>query len=225
LPVGIGLAVTGWRGSRHIAKEVVVRKWIVVPIAAVMIVGAGRAHAQEATPGPGVVEATIVPGGVGFVTSKNGEPSFGNYGFGFATTYNINRIVGVEGEIAALLSTVSDLQFGDLNSHVKAPNFLNYNVNGVVTAVRLGPSAIYGAGGIGGLTMFERAGLGVSDDKTFLVGNVGGGIKWYAPNSRWGLRGDYRFLATRSTDDAPAFFGQTTRYAHKVYAGLILNVQ
>jgi Outer membrane protein beta-barrel domain len=225
LPVGIGLAVTGWRGSQHIAKEVVVRKWIVVPIAAVMIVGAGRAHAQEATPGPGVVEATIVPGGVGFVTSKNGEPSFGNYGFGFATTYNINRIVGVEGEIAALLSTVSDLQFGDLNSHVKAPNFLNYNVNGIVTAVRLGPSAIYGAGGVGGLTMFERAGLGVSDDKTFLVGNVGGGIKWYAPNSRWGLRGDYRFLATRSTDDAPAFFGQTTRYAHKVYAGLILNVQ
>src|SRR6185503_13748100 len=108
---GIAVALTGWRGTQHIAKEVVVRKWIVVPIAAVMIVGAGRAHAQEATPGPGVVEATIVPGGVGFVTSKNGEPSFGNYGFGFATTYNINRIVGVEGEIAALLATVSDLQF------------------------------------------------------------------------------------------------------------------
>ena len=201
------------------------RKWIVVPVAAVMIVGASRAHAQEATPGPGVVEATIVPGGVGFVTSKNGEPSFGNYGFGFATTYNINRIVGVEGEIAALLSTVSDLQFGDLNSNIKAPNFLNYNVNGIVTAARLGPTALYGAGGIGGLTMFERAGLGVANDKTFFVGNVGGGIKWYAPNSRWGLRGDYRFLMTKSTDGAPAFFGQTTRYAHKIYGGLILNVQ
>ena len=201
------------------------RKLIAVPIAAVLLVGAGRAYAQEATPGPGVAEVTIVPGGVGFVTSKNGQPSFGNYGFGFATTWNINSIVGVEGEVAALISTSSDLQFGDLNSHTKAPNFLNYNVSGVLTAARFGPSAIYAAGGIGGLTMFERVGIGVPDDNTFLVGNVGGGIKWYAPNSRWGLRGDYRFLATRSSDGAPAFFGQSNRYAHKIYAGVIVNVQ
>src|SRR6266542_2294954 len=160
---GIAVAMTGWRGSQHIVKEDLVRKWIAIPIAAVLLVGAGRAHAQEPTPGPGVVEVTIVPGGVGFVTSKNGAPSFGNYGFGFATTYNINRVVGVEGEIAALISTVSDLQFGDLNSHTKAPNFLNYNVNAIVTAARFGPSAVYAAGGVGGLTMFERAGLGVTN--------------------------------------------------------------
>jgi hypothetical protein len=222
---GIAVAVTASRGSHYIAKEDFVSKWIVVPIAAVMIVGASRANAQEtATPGPGVVEVTVIPGGVGFVTSKNGEPSFGNYGFGFATTYNINRIVGVEGEIAALISTTSDLQFGNLDSHVKAPNFLNYNVSGIVTAVRFGPSALYAAGGIGGLTMFERVGLGVADDNNFLVGNVGGGIKWDAPTSRWGLRGDYRFLMTKSNDSAPVFFGQNTRYAHKLYGGLILNV-
>jgi hypothetical protein len=203
-----------------------VRKLIAVPIAAVLLVGAGRAYAQDTTtPGPGVVEVTIVPGGVGFVTSKDGQPSFGNYGFGFATTYNINRVIGIEGEIAALISTSSDLQFGDLNSHTKAPNFLNYNVSAVVTPVRFGPGAIYAAGGVGGLTMFERAGIGVPDDNTFLVGNVGGGIKWYAHNSRWGLRGDYRFLVTRSSDGAPVFFGQDNRYAHKVYAGVILNVQ
>ena len=201
------------------------KQWIVLPIAAVLLIGADRAHAQEATPGPGVVEVTIVPAGVGFVTSKGDGPSFGNYGFGFATTYNINRFVGIEGEIAALLSTTSDLQFGDLNSQVKAPNFLNYNVNAIVTAARFGPAAVYGAGGVGGLTMFERVGLGVTDDNTFLVGNVGGGVKWYAPNSRWGLRGDYRFLVTRSSDSAPLFFGQDTRYAHKIYAGLILNIQ
>ena len=202
------------------------RKWIAVPIAAVMIVGANRAYAQDTTtPGPGVVEVTIIPGGVGFVSSKNGKPSFGNYGFGFATTYNINSIVGVEGELAALISTTSGLQFGDLNSHTKAPNFLNYNVNAIVTAARFGPSALYAAGGIGGLTMFERAGLGVADDHTFFVGNVGGGVKWYAPNSRWGLRGDYRFLMTKSSDGSPAFFGQQSRYAHKLYAGVILNVQ
>jgi hypothetical protein len=211
--------------NQHIAKEDSVRKWIAVPIVAFSIVGAGRAHAQETTPGPGVVEVTIVPGGVGFITSKNGGPSFGNYGFGFATAYNINRYVGIEGELAAMVSTTSDLQFGDLNKNIKAPNFLNYTVNGVVTAARFGPTALYAAGGIGGLTMFERVGLGVADDHTFLSGNVGGGVKWYAPNSRWGLRGDYRFLVTRSSDTAPSFFGQDTRYGHKLYGGLILNVQ
>jgi hypothetical protein len=210
--------------STH-AKEDFVRKWIAVPIAAFMIVGAGSAHAQEttATPGPGVVEVTIIPGGVGYITSKNGAPSFGNYGLGFATTYNINNYVGIEGELGALISTNSSLQFGDLNNHTKAPNFLNYNVNAIVTAARFGPSALYAAGGIGGLTMFERVGVGVPNDKTFLVGNVGGGVKWYA-NSHWGLRGDYRFLVTKSSDGAPGFFGQDTRYAHRVYGGLILNV-
>lgn len=199
------------------------RSWIAIPIAAVLIVGADRAYAQETTPGPGVLEATVIPGGVGFVQSKSGSPSFGNYGLGTAVTYNINRIIGVEGDVAAMISTTSGMQFGDLNGHTKAPNFLNYNASAIVTAARLGPSVIYGAGGIGGLTMFERADVGVTSDKTFLIGNAGGGVKWYAPNSRWGLRGDYRFMFTRSNNDAPAFFGQDSRYIHRVYGGLIIN--
>jgi len=28
----------------------------------------------------------------------------------------------------------------------------------------------------------------------------------------------------QSKDDAPAFFGQETRYGHRVYAGVLLNV-
>jgi len=107
----------------------------------------------------------------------------------------------------------------------KAPNFLNYNVNAIVTAGSFGPARVYGAAGIGGLTMLERVGLGVTGDTTFFAGNVGGGVKWYAPNSRWGLRGDYRYLVTRSNDSAPSFFGQDTRYGHKLYAGVILNVR
>jgi hypothetical protein len=67
------------------------------------------------------------------------------------------------------------------------------------------------------------AALGVNSDATFLTGNVGGGVKCYAPNSRWGLRGDYRFLMVKSNDSAPAFFGQSNRYAHSFYAGLIIN--
>ena len=56
-----------------------------------------------------------------------------------------------------------------------------------------------------------------------LTGNVGGGVKWYAPDSRWGLRADYRFIATQSKDTAPAFFGQDTRYGHRVYGAVIIN--
>ncbi len=122
-----------------------------------------------------------------------------------------------------MIATSSDLQFGDLNHHTKAPNFLNYNVNAIVTAGSFGPARVYGAAGIGGLTMFERAGLGVTGDTTFFAGNVGGGVKWYAPNSRWGLRGDYRFMATRSNNDAPSFFGRDSRYGHRLYAGVIIN--
>ena len=48
-------------------------------------------------------------------------------------------------------------------------------------------------GGVGGLSLFDKADLGISDTETFLTGNVGGGVKWYT--GRWGLRGDYRFIA------------------------------
>ncbi|HEV3311737.1 MAG TPA: hypothetical protein VG815_14590 [Chloroflexota bacterium] len=151
------------------------RHRLVVVVTAVLMFGAGRTYAQE-TPGPGVVEVTIIPAGVGFVTAKGNGPNFGNYGFGTAVVYNINSIIGVEGELAAMLSTNSHLQFGTLADQIKVPTFLNYNVDAIVTAVKAGPAVIYGAGGVGGLTTFERAGL-VNSDTNFFVGNVGGGIK------------------------------------------------
>jgi opacity protein-like surface antigen len=81
----------------------------------------------------------------------------------------------------------------------------------------------YATGGIGGLTFFERPAAGVNDTTTFLTGNAGGGVKYYI-NNRWGLRGDYRFFAVRSKDDAPSFFGGETRYGHRLYGGIVLNV-
>jgi len=75
---------------------------------------------------------------------------------------------------------------------------------------------------VGGLTLFERRELVVDDGTTFLTGNVGGGIAWHA--GRWGLRGDYRFIAVQSKDDAPDFFGRENRYGHRIYGGVLLNV-
>jgi Outer membrane protein beta-barrel domain len=197
-------------------------------IAALIVAGVlfsvGSAYAQESTPGPGVVEVTYIPAGAAFFTSKDNSPSFGNYGFGTAVTFKVNRYVGVEGEVSAMIATTSDLQFGDLDSNIKSPNMLSYSGN-LLVSPWIGHAVVpYATGGIGGLTMFERPQLGIVDDETFLAGNVGGGVKWYAPNNHWGLRGDYRFAATRSKDDAPAFFGQDTRYVHRVYGAVIINM-
>ena len=78
-----------------------------------------------------------------------------------------------------------------------------------------------GIGGVGGLTLFDKAGLAIPDTETFFTGNVGGGVKWF--NGRWGLRADYRFTAVRSKDDAPAFFGQETRYGHRIYGAVLIR--
>jgi Outer membrane protein beta-barrel domain len=189
-----------------------------------LLVGAGAAQAQE-NPGPGTVEVTFIPAGVGYFTAKGDSPSFGNYGFGTAGTYNVNRFIGIEGELVAMISTTSSLQFGDLSSNIKAPNVMAYTGN-VLYSPWTGHSVVpYAAGGIGGLTMFERPLVGVNRDQTFLVGNVGGGVKWYAPNNRWGIRGDYRFVVTQSKDEAPEFFGHETRYIHRAYAGVVINTK
>jgi Outer membrane protein beta-barrel domain len=187
-----------------------------------LVFGVAQAYAQEPE-APGFVEVTYMPAGAAFVTSKGDSPSFGNYGFGTAATFNINRFIGIEGELASMIATSSDLQFGDLPSNVKAPNMLGYTGN-VIVSPWTGHSVVpYASGGVGGLTMFERPRVGVFSDETFLTGSVGGGAKWYAPNKRWGLRGDYRFVATKSKDDAPEFFGRETRYIHRVYGGVIIN--
>jgi opacity protein-like surface antigen len=196
---------------------------IAIFITALTILGSGQAFAQEATPGPGTVEVTIIPGGGTFFTSSDTGPSFGSYNLGGALTYNVNRFVGIEGEVGGTLGVAQNLQFGAITTKTKAPDQLNYTANLVLSAPTHTSLTPYVTGGIGGLTMFERPELGVSGTTTLLTGNVGGGVKWYAPNGRWGLRGDYRFVSVRADQSAPAFFGQETRYGHRVYGGVIIN--
>jgi len=199
------------------------KRSIAVVIAALVIVGAGRA-AAEVTPGPDTIEITLIPGGATFYTSTDTAPEFGNYTFGAGVTYAINRILGVEGEFAGTVGISQDLAFRGATTSQKSPDTLNYSANLVVSAPTHTSLVPYVTGGVGGLTMFERASLGIRDTATFLTGNVGGGVKWYASNGRWGLRGDYRFTAVRDKDDAPSFFGRETRYGHRAYGGLIINV-
>ena len=192
-------------------------------VALLSIGGVNRLYAQEATPGPGTFEVTVIPAGGTFFTSGNSASSFGNYNVGGALTYNINRLVGVEGEVSGSLGIAQDLQFGGLSTHHKTPNTLSYTGNVVLSLPTDSSFVPYATGGIGGLTMFNERTLGINSNQTFLTGNAGAGVKWYAPNGRWGVRGDYRFMATQSKDTAPAFFGQDTRYGHRVYGAVIIN--
>jgi hypothetical protein len=194
----------------------------------IALMGSSQAFAQ--TPesslgsGPGKVEVSIIPGGgIFFTEGKDTQsPSFGNYDLGGSVTVNFNRYVGVEGEVSGGLGVSQSLDFsGVTQADTKTPHLVNYTGNLIVHLAN-GPLVPYVTGGVGGLSMFEQADLGIADTETFFTGNVGAGVKWYS--GRLGLRGDYRFITVQSKDDAPVFFGQETRYGHRVYGGIIINV-
>ena len=186
------------------------------------LLGAGTAYAQEPRATEGPVAVTIIPGGATFLTEgKNSSgPSFGNYDLGAAVVGNFNRYVGVEGEITGALGISQTLN--GFTADVRTPHLLNYTGNLVVSIPNGSAVTPYVTGGVGGLSLFQKEDLGIGTTDTFLTGNAGAGVKWYA--GRWGLRFDYRFIAVRAKDDAPNFFGQETRYAHRLYGGVLLNI-
>jgi hypothetical protein len=199
---------------------------IAFALTALLIVGAAPVFAQDqdAPAQPPTLEVTIIPGGATFFTAKGAGPEFTNYTYGGAITYNITPFVGVEGEVGGSAGVSQNLGLtSGIVGNTKTPNTLNYNGNLVVSAATGHSVVPFLTGGVGGLTMFQRPVLGVDSTRTFLTGNLGGGVKWYAPNGRWGLRADYRFLAVRANDQAPAFFGRDTRYGHRIYGAVVIN--
>ena len=200
-------------------------RFMAIALAAAGILTASPVLAQEShAAGPAPVVVTIIPGGATFFTEgKNTKgPSFGNYDLGGSVAVNFNRFVGVEGEVNGALGVSQDLSLANGTSNIKTPNILNYSGNLVISAANKSSVVPYVTGGVGGLSLFQTLPLGVSNTDTFFTSNVGGGVSWYA--GRLGLRGDYRFIAVKSKDDAPAFFGQETRYGHRFYGGLLLNL-
>ena len=69
----------------------------------------------------------------------------------------------------------------------------------------------------------DTAALGIATSDTFLMSDVGGGVRWYA-NRRRGVRGDYRFLVVQQKDQAAPFFGRDMRYEHRVYAAVVVKL-
>ena len=200
-------------------------RWIGVLLAALAITGATAASAQETVPGPGSVVVTLIPGGATFFTEAEDNPqapSFGNYDLGAGVAVHVGRVLSVEGEVSGALGVSQSLRIGAADLDARTPHLLNYSGNLVVAAPTRSSIVPYVTAGVGGMTLFERRAFVIDDTETFLTGNVGGGVNWYA--GRWGLRGDYRFIAVQSKDDAPVFFGQEPRYGHRVYGGVLLSL-
>jgi hypothetical protein len=193
---------------------------IVVLLALASLAVAGNVYAQEAVPGPGKLEVSIIPGGGTWFTKKDAEPEFSNYDYGAGAAYNFSRIVGVEGEVAGAVGLKQTL-----NSFVgkqTTPNMLSYSAN--VVANLPGHAVVpYATGGVGGMSVFEKVDVGVPDTETFFTGNLGGGVKWFASNSRWGLRGDYRLVMVKSKGDVTSFFGAERRYGNRIYGAVVIN--
>lgn len=200
-------------------------RWIAVLLAVAGVGGSTEVLAQDAAPGPSTVVITIIPGGATFFTEAEENPqapSFGNYDLGGSIAVNFNRYIAVEGEFSGALGVSQTMQVGTFELDERSPHLINFSGNLVLSAPTGTSVAPYVTGGIGGLTLFERRPLTVDQNETFFTSNVGGGVNWYA--GRWGLRGDYRFIAVQSKDDAPLFFGRENRYGHRVYGGVLLNV-
>ena len=201
------------------------KQWMAVMVAVVGLAGAVPASAQESHLNTGAVVVTVIPASGTFFTQgkETKAPSFGNYGAGAAADVRVNRYVGIEGEVTGAFGVTQNLDFTSGTVNQKTPNLLNYNGNVVVSVPTRHSIEPYVTGGVGGLTLYSKPALGVTNTDTFFTSNVGGGLTWF--NGRWGVRADYRFIAVKSKADAPAFFGQETRYGHRVYGGLLINLR
>jgi hypothetical protein len=210
--------------QRQKGQEDKMTKWVLALLAMMLLVATSRASAQEGPAGAGLIEITVIPGGgVLFTESADAAaPSFGNYEIGGGVTYNINRFLGIEGEVGTSIGLSQSLDFG-YPDDVRTPDMLTYSGN-VLFSMPTGTSVVpYVTGGAGGLSLFSREEFGVNDTETLFTVNVGGGVKWYA--GQWGLRADYRFIGIPSREEVSAFgFGTEARYAHRVYGAVVLNL-
>ena len=197
------------------------------------VLSAANALAQDsAVRRQATIEVSVIPGGGTFFLdgSDTAETSFTNYDLGGVLTINLNRHFGIEGEVGTSLGLSQNLTLAGAQQDLKSPNLLHHTGNLVVYAPTRTAFVPFVTAGVGGVTIFDRAALFIPETRTYLAGNVGGGVKWHG--ARWGIRADYRFLIVRSEEFVPdpnvrvraPFFGRETRYGHRMFGGVILKI-
>ena len=183
--------------------------------------------AQEASsPRAGSLVVAVIPiGSTSFTISGTGkEPGFAVYAPAGDVEIYLNRHVSAEAEIGGGIGVSQDLESASSIVHRRSPSLLTYSGNIVVAAPSDGSLAPYMTIGVGGLTLLSGQALGITSSRTFFTGNVGAGVRWFNSKGRWGVRADYRFIAVRADDQAPAFFGREERYANRGYGALLIKV-
>jgi hypothetical protein len=205
------------------------KRWMAICGVAAFVAIAATAYGQE-RPGAGRIEVTGFPtGGMFFTSAANKqEPYFGTYALGASFTYNLNRTLGFEGEFGNAVGVHQDLTFEarTLNNQ-RSPSMYLYSGNVIFNPIGNDRGVVpYTTAGLGGITLADNSdtgAIGVSEKTTYLTGNVGGGLKWFA-HRFLGVRGDYRLIIVNDKATAPEFFGQReVRYGHRVYGGLLLT--
>jgi hypothetical protein len=180
------------------------------------LAGTGSAYAQDSRSTEGRVVVTIIPGGATFFTEGTDlkGPSFGNYNLGGAIAGTV-RHVGLESEVSGTAASHSDRhavgprrppyqlqrQPRHLGARVETASSRNHRRRGWSDPLRE--------------ASLRSTRLRPSSPETWAVASSG--IR------RWGLRGDYRFIAVQSRT-TPEFFGLETRYGHRVYGAFLVNI-
>ena len=203
------------------------RKLLTIVAAAFFV--AGTAWAQEGAIGAGRIEIGAFPGGGIFFGKdvSNDTPNFGNYALATSLSVNLNKWIGIEGELTYGVGIHQDMWFKGLPlTNQKSPDMVGYNGNLVVHPAGSDRSVVpFVVGGVGGLTLLSDSsvtGLGVTQNETYFSTNVGGGVKWFATR-HIGLKGDARFIFVKNKTEAP-FFGQMDhQYGGRFYGGLVLT--
>jgi len=202
------------------------RTWIAV--LAVTALSFGTAQAQESGAGAGRVEIGLFPvGGVFFGHYTGNSPNFGDYALGTAFTVNVNKWIAFEGEFGGGVGIQQEMEHnGVLLSNQQSPSMVAYSGDLIVNVIgskrALAPYVAVGGGGLTLLTNANVTNLGIVNNETYLTGNAGGGLKWYA-TPHVGLRGDFRLLIVKNKDEAPFFNTTWNQYGARVYGGLLLT--
>jgi hypothetical protein len=205
-----------------------------VALALAVLLAPGGAAAQE-VPGAERIEigTALFGGGMLFMpSSSRSEPSSGSYVLSGALTTNLNRWVGLEGDIGLAMGRgQAHDRYGVLpaNSNDQLPNVLLYSGHVIYNPWTSERHVVpYVSVGAGAMTAFARAAssdFGLGGDRTYPTISVGGGVRWF-PIRHWGVRGDYRFMGIRRGDSpSPSPGSRVVRSAHRVYGALVLTFQ
>src|SRR5262249_24309852 len=158
--------------------------------------------AQELGPGAGRIEIGIFPvGGLFFGHSSGRSPNFGDYALGVGLTVNVNKRFGFEGEIGGAVGIRQEMTHnGVLLSNQQSPSMVAYNGDLIVNVIgsdrTISPYIAVGGGGLTLLSNADVTNLGIINNETYLTGNAGGGVKWFA-SPHVGVRGDFRLFIVK----------------------------